>query len=240
MENLFYTSILKNIDEYIVIKDEKNNIIYSNNENMNKFSSLENNDEINFKSEIFKCKLKNIIINNEKYIMYQFINITREKQLEKISTIDYRTNLYNINGLKTNIDKFLEKNEIGCIIMIDLDNFKQINDSYTHAAGDYILKEVSNIFLKNTTSNDLVARYGGDEFIIILNKNLVKSFKIVEKIRKEIDSKKFKFNNNLIHVTATIGVKEFNYKDNINDIINNADILMYHGKNSGKNKTVID
>ena len=64
MENLFYTSILKNIDEYIVIKDEKNNIIYSNNENMNKFSSLENNDEINFKSEIFKCKLKNIIINN--------------------------------------------------------------------------------------------------------------------------------------------------------------------------------
>lgn len=124
--------------------------------------------------------------------------------------------------------------------MIDLDNFKQINDNYSHAAGDIVLKEVAQIFLNNTLDDDLVVRYGGDEFLIVVNDGIDNALKTAEKIRNEIDTYKFKYNDNLIHITVTIGIKEFDSKDDIEHIIDNADFLMYSGKMSGKNKIVRD
>ena len=67
-----------------------------------------------------------------------------------------------MQGLNLEINEFIRKNKKGTVIMVDLDNFKQINDNYSHNAGDFILKEVSKIFLNTTSENDLVVRYGGD------------------------------------------------------------------------------
>lgn len=141
-----------------------------------------------------------------------------------------------MQGLNLEINEFIRKNKKGTVIMVDLDNFKQINDNYSHNAGDFILKEVSKIFLNTTSESDLVVRYGGDEFLIISNSPIDKSLKIAEDIRNKIDSSKFKYRGKTIHATATIGVKEFSGEDDITKIVDEADILMYVGKNNGKNQ----
>lgn len=232
MENEFYKTILENLDEFIFIKDSNNNIIYSNS-NIN-FPNLKNNSIISFNSKYYRCKIKNISINNINYFLYKLNDISNEKELLKHMTTDYMTSLSNLRGLELNINKF--NNKIYSIIMIDLDNFKQINDSYTHAAGDYILKEVSKIFLKNISDNDLAVRYAGDEFLIFLDKNINEGAIIAEKIKNEIENTTFVFNNIKIKITATMGIKQFNSIDNIDKIINKVDLLMYDGKKNGKNK----
>lgn len=199
---------------------------------------MENKKEIFLNSKYYRCEITNININNESFYLYKLIDITKEKEFEKQMITDCITNLYNLRGLQLNINKF--NNKTYSIIMIDLDNFKQINDLYTHAAGDHILTEVSKIFLKYISNNDLAVRYAGDEFLIFLDKNFTQASKIAEKIRTEIEKTNFIYNNNIINITATMGIKEFNSINNMNEIINNVDLSMYSGKSKGKNKIIFE
>lgn len=113
--------------------------------------------------------------------------------------------------------------------MVDLDKFKDINDSLGHLCGDYILKEVSSIlksYIKNY--NGWICRYGGDEFIMYV-KNISKeqSYIIAENLREEINNYKFVYNGTPIHTTCSFGVCFLNKKNiDFNDIINNADMKL--------------
>ena len=226
MENLtLYKTILENLkDNYILIKDSDNIIYYNNKKAITLLNKTNNNPGsklIKVNSDYFKYSISDISMEDKKYSLYQYIDVSNEI---RNAIIDPRTN------------EFIRKNKKGTVIMVDLDNFKQINDNYSHNAGDFILKEVSKIFLNTTSESDLVVRYGGDEFLIISNSPIDKSLKIAEDIRNKIDSSKFKYRGKTIHATATIGVKEFSGEDDITKIVDEADILMYVGKNNGKNQ----
>ena len=124
------------------------------------------------------------------------------------------------------------------LALFDIDNFKLINDKYGHTTGDYILTRVAEITL-NTLSDSFVCRYGGEEFVIVLSEKDESVFDRLESLRKTFENEIFEFENSKIHITITIGAVK--YEDNLplEKWVELADIKMYSGKKTGKNKTVI-
>ncbi|MGM0507724.1 MAG: sensor domain-containing diguanylate cyclase [Fusobacteriota bacterium] len=126
------------------------------------------------------------------------------------------------------------------LIMIDIDHFKNFNDTYGHQTGDKVLIEVANILKENTRSSDIVSRYGGEEFAIILPETGMDSSKIVaENIRKKVESKKIKDKSKILSVTISLGI--FTLESGESEIsgqefIENADKTLYYSKENGRNQ----
>ena len=119
------------------------------------------------------------------------------------------------------------------IIYFDIDHFKQINDTYGHKKGDFILKEVSKIILQNIRKTDIFGRWGGEEFIIILPfTDLENALILAEKLRKKIEEHDF----DGINITISFGVTELKIDDNADTLINRADEALYKAKNKGRNR----
>lgn len=165
------------------------------------------------------------------------------KKLKYNSNYDSLTGIFNrgkvienINLLKQNLDFNKEKYYIA---MIDIDNFKKVNDIYGHIAGDKVLKEVSNVIRKSISNEDILGRYGGEEFIAIIKDEINNYKDIIERIRRNIEELNINVNNKLIKVTSSIGVKNFNLnKMTLEENISLADKSLYEAKNSGKNRVV--
>ena len=130
------------------------------------------------------------------------------------------------------------------VIMIDIDDFKQVNDQYGHLVGDSVLSQFSNIVIENKRTEDLFARYGGEEFIIMprgeVNKELMHLQ--CERIRKAIEKADFHFDETCIRITASIGfhiikVESVDEEAVLHEIIRKADEALYLAKNRGKNRT---
>ena len=130
------------------------------------------------------------------------------------------------------------------VIMIDIDNFKQVNDQYGHLVGDSVLSQFSNIVIENKRTEDLFARYGGEEFIIMPRGEMNKEFmyKQCERIRKVTENFEFRFEEKLVRITASFGfhIKKVESADSetvLNEIILKADEALYLAKEQGKNRT---
>ncbi len=134
------------------------------------------------------------------------------------------------------------KNTGICFIMIDIDLFKDINDTYGHMAGDSVLRELSFVLSKSVRIGDTVGRYGGEEFGIILpDVKYEDIYPLCERIRENVFNNKFYADDNIIHVTTSIGAC---YKDpkvnmTVNEVIKAADDALYSAKNIGRNKAVV-
>ncbi len=127
------------------------------------------------------------------------------------------------------------------LIMIDLDFFKQINDSYGHIAGDKVLCNVSAMMRGQTRSKDFFARIGGEEFIIILpNARGLDAHRIAEKLRQLVSSSSFQYKDKPVPVSISCGVTEFRTGDSINDAYERADINLYRAKEEGRNRVCSD
>ncbi len=130
-------------------------------------------------------------------------------------------------------------NEPLSLIVFDIDYFKKINDTYGHPAGDYILKEISQIVMnKQVRVNDFFARYGGEEFVIILSGSPVKqALEIAERIRTNVANHDFVFEAKNIKVTISLGVatRELGQSDWA-DLFKRADQALYTSKNNGRNR----
>ncbi len=126
------------------------------------------------------------------------------------------------------------------LAIIDIDNFKNINDTYGHNIGDIAIKEVAKKIKTMNRSNDLTCRWGGEEFLLILESNSIKeSEKLLNKLRTEIA--KLEINdkdNEKIFLTVTIGASSIT-NENIQQAIENADKNLYNGKANGKNKVIL-
>lgn len=128
-----------------------------------------------------------------------------------------------------------------CIAIADIDNFKSINDNYGHIAGDKTLQVIASMLKKSLRGTDFVARFGGEEFVVIFPQTELNAIEDpLEKARKRIQSIPFKFKNNDISITISIGAAGFSADDSIHGVFERADQALYAAKKAGRNKVVID
>ncbi|WP_099190285.1 GGDEF domain-containing protein [Tepidibacter mesophilus] len=170
------------------------------------------------------------------------------KSLRKMVDMDYLTNLFNHKSFYCAFDRVLDhyknsKMEFSLALM-DIDNFKRVNDTYGHLAGDFILKESATIISNIAGSKHMAFRYGGEEFALLLEDTcLHPSYVICEEIRKTIENHIFVVNGDCIKITLSIGLmsscNEFDIS-NPSEFISNTDNLLYKAKNSGKNIVMIE
>jgi diguanylate cyclase (GGDEF)-like protein len=121
--------------------------------------------------------------------------------------------------------------------MLDLDNFKHINDTFGHQAGDLVLRETSLLLRGCVRSSDIIARYGGEEIIVLLRGALLKDAVVVaEKMRKAIEGHLFRDGSVSVAVTASLGLTFFDHEDSSDSLIKRADQALYKAKTSGKNR----
>ncbi len=167
----------------------------------------------------------------------------QQKELEILARKDGLTNLYNHRTIMELMEKEFQKairDQFSiAFLMFDIDYFKKVNDTYGHSTGDRVLKHVGNLLQASPKLSDLIGRYGGEEFCIILSGQ---SFENVltysERLRKSIETQHFSSENIRIRVTASIGIS---YKKplldaSVNDIIITADQKLYSAKKNGRNR----
>ncbi|WP_457643116.1 diguanylate cyclase [Persephonella sp.] len=165
------------------------------------------------------------------------------ERLKEQSYVDQLTGLYNRRFLEEILPKLtkqtLRRNSQLGILMIDIDNFKQINDTYGHDVGDVVLSEVADILKRSVRESDYVIRYGGEEFLIILiDVQKGKSIEVAEKIRKLVEGSYINAGDVKISPTVSIGVAEFpDDAEDIYQVIKLADMALYRAKKDGKNRT---
>ena len=169
------------------------------------------------------------------------VDVTDKKELEKIATIDKLTNIYNRrmldDFLKTEIEIANRHNEDLSLIIVDIDHFKIVNDTFGHLAGDNLLTSISKIILENIRNTDIFGRYGGEEFLIICRKTTKENaFVLAEKLRILI--KEFKFDE-IGHKTISLGISDFQKSDTVETLFKKADTALYEAKNTGRDKSVI-
>jgi diguanylate cyclase (GGDEF)-like protein len=165
----------------------------------------------------------------------------KNRTLVKLSNIDHLTQISNRKSIETTLINELKRarryEHKLSVILFDLDNFKNINDTYGHNIGDKVLRNIAKIVSSTIRETDYFGRWGGEEFIIISTETSLENALIVaEKIRKNIASHDFE---DLEQVTCSIGIAQNNDTDTYLNIVHNADVALYKAKNSGKNKVVI-
>lgn len=163
--------------------------------------------------------------------------------MDKLSKTDALTDLYNHITFHEYLDELIMQNALGhfCIhiAVLDIDNFKKVNDTYGHRAGDAVLKNVSTALKNHVGLNDFVARYGGEEFAIIFTeKNTDVVFDLLERIRWQISQMKQEELNGQA-VTISIGLSEYQPGTSKELLFAGADQSLYTAKKTGKNKTII-
>lgn len=167
------------------------------------------------------------------------------KQLKKLLEMDNMTKIYNRNYLEfTLTSASVENNQFGTsfgILFIDIDHFKNINDTYGHNTGDEVLKMVANTISSNIRAEDVFGRWGGEEFIIVLKRiNLETMKKIAEKLRITVKNSYHKLEDGKeISVTISIGGSQYKSGEPVEALVERADGLMYESKQSGRDRYTI-
>lgn len=179
-----------------------------------------------------------LAIGVSKWVKY---NETRQGELSIQANTDELTGLLNRRSF-TKYMEFEFKNaqndsQSFSLIIIDVDYFKLINDSYGHLNGDEVLKNLAHVLKKSVRSADKVSRWGGEEFAILLPATkLIHAINVAEKIRKVIEEQIIHVNKTEINITISLGVSEFINTDNrIENIIDRADNALYNAKNNNRN-----
>lgn len=181
------------------------------------------------------------IINIAALQYFVYVVIEFEEKLEHQMSHDKLTTLPNRYYFSEYIDA-VNKNEglLGHWIAIaDIDDFKQINDTYGHNCGDYVLATVSDIF--RHYDEVLCCRWGGEEFIFVSSgrDGQIAGYEFLDHLRKEIEAYEFRFNGFSFYVTVTMGMAVYDNEMSIDSWISTADSKLYDGKHSGKNKIVL-
>lgn len=188
---------------------------------------------------VSRDKVKSFI--NEKIIMENNIELEKKnKELNEITMLDSMTNLMNhknsLRRLKEEVDRAKRIDYPLSVAMVDLDNFKLVNDTYGHQIGDEVLIQVAQILSENCRVTDTVGRYGGEEFIIIMpDTNGRDASLLLERIQTSIEKTIFKEG---IHVTVSCGISELN-GESVHGILKSSDIMLYEAKKKGKNRVEV-
>ncbi len=166
------------------------------------------------------------------------------KKLIKLATTDELTGLNNRRSFTSQAEKAVvyanRYNMPLCIIMMDIDKFKKINDTYGHKAGDETLKRFADIFKNNLRSSDIFGRVGGEEFSVLLpGIDISQAESIVEKIRKATSELVIKDNDKTISFTVSLGLTSLSLDETFEEVLRRADKALYQAKKEGRNRYVV-
>ena len=166
-------------------------------------------------------------LNNKK-----LIQISREDALTKVG------NRLKLNEILDDEHKYTHRYQVSCgVIILDIDDFKKVNDIHGHLEGDEVLKKFTSILSKNIRETDKVGRWGGEEFLIICpNTNMENLIKVAEGLRAEVQ--KYNFGKHIDSITASFGLSLFDGLKEIEKVLDEADKALYYAKNNGKNRVV--
>ncbi len=194
---------------------------------------------------IFRVNMRSFMFNT-KHIVISFTDITDLKhytyELQYKATHDNLTKLFNRQKFNDELSKEIKREcryEHGLsLLMLDIDDFKKVNDTHGHDIGDIVLKDISKIIQETIRITDYAARWGGEEFMVLLPETaLEEAERIAELLRKNIEKYKNKIVNEII--TVSIGVTHFQIKeDTLDTFTKKVDLAMYQAKQTGKNKVV--
>ncbi|WP_345993008.1 sensor domain-containing diguanylate cyclase [Sulfurimonas sp. HSL-1716] len=162
----------------------------------------------------------------------------KKLEFEKLATTDILTECYNrysiMNQIEEEINRTKRKEEPLSIIMYDFDHFKQINDTFGHDAGDYVLKESTQVISQVIREIDKIGRYGGEEFLVLLPfSDLSDALEVAQRVKSAVASHRFKDVN---QVTISLGVVEYSKDESLQNLLKRVDDKMYQSKHSGRNK----
>lgn len=212
---------------------------------MNSTNKTSVNDQIS--APMIQKKLQN----NDKIktgnVIFRFLErgsieiIANQKILEK-SQKDALTGAYSKGALLEKGPEIIQRaknlGEPLCVLTFDIDFFKKINDGYGHPGGDYVLKELGKLMqARLVRSNDYFARFGGEEFVILLQAtNIHTAAEVAERIRHTVENHEFIFEGRKVPVTISIGVSQFVMADSWESVYDRADKALYQSKQTGRNK----
>jgi len=172
--------------------------------------------------------------------------IQSQKQLEELASKDSLTHLWNrrtiISLLADEIKRSQREHKPLGVLMIDVDRFKEINDTYGHYVGDEVLTAVTSRLKRRVRGYDKIGRYGGDELLVVLPNCSLKTVKsIAERLRQAVSSQKVKTEAGLIEVSLSLGgtSSEILAKPSVEAMIKTSDKALYMAKNKGRNSVVI-
>lgn len=185
----------------------------------------------------FKCSSNVIDIDNKKVLIRTYIVSDDDKE-----NIDYYTDILNMRGFDSKLDKMLNRTDNITLVLFDIDNFKNFNDIYGHEIGNAVLRAVAQMFKHSVKDTDLVARYGGDEFIMAMadidKETAKKRIELVtNRLRNGIN-----LGDNLKKISITISCGIIKYDINLDKTQNKdkADGLLYEVKRNGKNNIMVE
>lgn len=164
------------------------------------------------------------------------------ERLTQLTQIDHLTQVNNRRFLEDAVNRLLGR-RIGddpnlCILMIDVDHFKTVNDLYGHAAGDSVLVDMAAILKRHMRKDDIVGRFAGDEFVVVLRSDIEVGRKRAESIKVDIESHPFMYQDKHINATVSIGLIHYDLNSensSLEEILRKADKAMYAAKSSGRN-----
>jgi two-component system cell cycle response regulator len=167
------------------------------------------------------------------------------ERLREIAITDGLTRLYNRRYFMEMAEKAFKEaleNELPLsVAMMDVDHFKRVNDTYGHAAGDEVLRMVAEVCRKSTRGNDILGRYGGEEFVLLMRNTPISGAVIAaERIRQAVADTSIETPSGVVKVTISIGVAQLNDRiDRLDRLLSLADEALYRAKESGRNKVVV-
>lgn len=171
-----------------------------------------------------------------------------KEELKQQASHDYLTNLYNrryFQHISQDLIRLAKREATPLsVIMLDIDKFKVVNDTYGHSAGDQVLKCLACLLMEHTRESDIVARIGGEEFAVLLLRTDKNGATIIaEKLRKSVEAQSITIDNEInVSITISLGVASVDVDSdvNIDSCLNDSDTALYKAKTSGRNKVVVD
>lgn len=201
--------------------------------------------------KVFEARLSPLVINGIKFVLLYFrefvpsyVQPEKIRELERMAMLDYLTGIGNRMYLEQRLKEAIFEKELfdveSSVLLIDLDDFKKINDEYGHSVGDTVLKTFSKYLLQSFMSHDYLGRWGGDEFVVILNwisKDDVP--KVMDRFYKGLKGIKVDVNGENIGISASCGVTSVKKGDSIESIIERCDKALYASKSKGGGRFTI-
>ncbi|MNF52860.1 Response regulator PleD [compost metagenome] len=165
-----------------------------------------------------------------------------QARIAALATTDQLTELLNRRGFDLLANQAIQEARRNpsplCALLLDLDNFKDLNDSHGHLAGDEVLRGFANKLRDNLRQSDIICRWGGEEFILLLKDTSPEQARLLaEKIRQQTAQNNFSYQGASLHITTSIGLAELHPDDSLSELLARTDRALYRAKQSGRNRT---